>query len=531
MDKGINLKEKLLKQTRQAQDYMLEIYFFMLVVVYPFFMKDGYFEIGAAKYFFFRNVSLLIIAVMTPLAVVAFLCRRRRHENLVKSFSGYLKKLSVTDWFVYGYFFIVIVSYLLTPYRDKAFLGAQGWYMGLVSQFIFVLIYLMFSRCFKWENNLLYAVFISSGVVFLLGILNRYSIYPISFKVKSPEFISTLGNINWFSGYWTVFAAIGIMFYWNAGGRVLRAAAGIYVVICFISGMTQGSQSAYIAIVIILMLLFWLSFQANQKMYRFLEICGLFALSGQIARLLRYVPGAYMNYDDGLVKAFTNTGLTLYIGIGMIALYLLFYYLVEHKGMQISDYKVFRWVMVIVAAIILLTYIALIAANTHAGGGIAWLADKPNFVFNDKWGNARGVTWSAGLLAYKNMTLVQKLVGVGPDCFAEYVYTIPALADRINIRFGESRLTNAHNEWITTLVNYGALGFICYLGIFISAFSRFIKKAPVKTGLYLCAAGICTYAVHNIFSFQQVLNAPFVFLLMGIGEGLIREEKINNNFP
>lgn len=534
MDKSKNLnifKERLLKKVEQAQNYILEIYFIMLVAVYPFYMKDGYFEIGTAKYFFFCNISLLLIAFIAPMATIAFLCRRKKHENIAKSFSEYIMKLSATDLFMYGYLVIAIISYLLTGYRDAALLGADGWYMGIVSQLIFVLIYFMFSRCFKWNNNLLYIVFISSGVVLLLGILNRYSLYPISFKTKSPVFISTLGNINWFSGYWAVFAAIGIMFYWNVKGRLLQVAAGVYVVICFVSGMTQGSQSAYIAIAVILMLLFYLSFQSNQRMYSFLEICGLFALSGQIARLLRYVPGTYMNYKDKLADIFTDTGLTLYIGVAVIAFYLLFRYLAEHKSLRISEHKVLRRGLVALAGVLLLAYIVLTAINTCVDGGISWLADNPNFVFNDEWGNARGVAWSVGLLAYKDMALIQKLVGAGPDCFAEYVYTIPELAERIYMQFGESRLTNAHNEWITTLVNYGALGLICYLGIFISAFSRFIKKASTKTALYLCAASICTYAVHNIFSFQQVLNAPFVFLVMGIGEGLIREEKINNNFP
>lgn len=524
-----NWTERLLKPTGRFGNYILKIYFLILMVVYPFYMQDGYFEIGAVKYFFFRKISLVIMSIMAPVVIIIFLCSSKAQEDKKKTVLEICRRLSVTDLFVYGYLLIVLISYLFTDFRGKALWGADGWYMGLVSQLIFVLIYFMFSGYFRWNNDMLYVVLGGSGLVFLLGILNRYSIYLIPIAVKAPEFISTLGNINWFCGYWSVFAPLGVMLYWNSRKGWQRFTVGTYVVICFISGMTQGSRSAYLALAGIFCLLFYLSFQENQKMHRFLEICGLFALSGQIARLLRYLPGFNMNYEDELVSIFTDTGLTLYIGAVVLAIYLLFHYLTELKGCMIERYKILRLCAMAVITVIFLVYIILTIANTCVPDGITGLADKQAFIFNDKWGSSRGATWICGMLAYRDMTPIQKFVGVGPDCFAEYVYAIPSLAERIYMRFGDSRLTNAHNEWITMLVNLGALGVICYVGIFVSAFIRFLKKAPEKTFLYLCAASVLAYMIHNVVSFQQVLNTPFVFLIIGIGEGILREDRAENN--
>lgn len=524
-----NWKERLLKQTGQSGNYILKIYFFILMVIYPFYMQDGYWEIGAVKYFFFRNLSLLVMGIMTPVVIINFLCSRRTWGHKKESVLEYCRRLSVTDLFVYGYLTIVLISYLLTDFRSKAFWGEDGWYMGLVSQLIFVFIYFMFSKYFRWNNDMLYAVLGSSGLVFLLGILNRYSIYPIPIQTKSPVFISTLGNINWFCGYWTVLAPLGIMFYRNSREGWQRAVAGVYVAICFLSGITQGSRGAYLALAGIFILLFCLSFQENQKMYRFLEICGLFALSGQIARLLRHLPGFIINYEDELANVFTNTGLTLYIGAAVLACYMLLRYLAEHKGYLIARHKALRLCVITLIAVTVLVYIILTIVNACVPGGVAGFADKQAFIFNNKWGSSRGGTWICGLRAYGDMTLIQKLVGVGPDCFAEYVYAIPELAWHIYMEFGEFRLTNAHGEWITMLVNQGVVGVICYAGIFISAFIRFIKKAPEHTFLYLCAASVWTYMIHNIVSFQQVLNTPFVFLVIGIGEGILKEDQAEND--
>lgn len=521
-------KERLLELAVQTGNYIIKIYFLILMIIYPFYMQDGYREIGAVKYFFFRKISLLIMGIMAPVVLIIFLCSKNAHGHKMKTALERCRRKSVTDLFAYGYLLIILISYLFTDFRGEAFWGADGWYMGFVSQLIFVFIYFMFSGYFRWDNDMLNLVLGSSGLVFLLGILNRYSIYPIPIPVTAPGFISTLGNINWFCGYWSVFAPLGITFYWNSREGWQRFAAGVYVALCFISGMTQGSRSAYLALAGIFVLLFYLSFQENQKMYRFLEMCGLFALSGQIARIMRYMPGFTMNYEDELGSIFTDTGLTLYIGAIILALYLLFHYLEEHKGCMIVRYNILRRCVMIMIVAALLVYIILTIVNTCIPGGIAGLADRQTFIFNDKWGNSRGITWICGLLAYKYMTPIQKLVGVGPDCFAEYVYGIPELAERIYMAFGDSRLTNAHSEWITMLVNQGALGVICYVGIFVSAFIRFLKKAPEKTFLYLCAASVLAYMIHNVVSFQQVLNTPFVFLIIGIGEGILREDQEEN---
>ena len=58
---------------------------------------------------------------------------------------------------------------------------------------------------------------------------------------QTPTFISTLGNINWFCGYWAVLCPLGVAFYWKSESRGQRIVAIIYTIIAFVSGVTQGS--------------------------------------------------------------------------------------------------------------------------------------------------------------------------------------------------------------------------------------------------------------------------------------------------
>ncbi len=498
------------------------------MVVYPLYLdgRNGYQDIGNTKYYFFRNVSMLVLAMLFLLLLLDLL-QSCRIKTIAGEMNRHYKNLSVTDWFVYGYLVAVLLSYAFTAFKKEALFGADGWYMGLVSQLIFIAVYFLFSRYFVWKDSFLYITLVGSGLVFLLGILNRYSIYPIAVYGQTPTFISTLGNINWFCGYFAVLCPLGIAFYWKSQNRLQRTIAGIYVVIAFITGVTQGSSSGYLALLGVFLFLFALSFRENEDMKRFLEICLLFGISCQMARAMRYLPGFTLNYEKDISILLTDTNLTLYMVVVCGVLYAAFVYCCSHKNLQINRQKWLRFLVLILAAVVLVGSIVLLIGNTCLEKGLFGLKGNSFFTFDRNWANSRGGTWISGALAYKSMSPVKRLIGVGPDCFASYLYAVPELAQRVYEQFGNSRLTNAHNEWLTVLVNTGALGLCCYVGIFLSAIWRFTQKAKLQPMLYLCALCIFSYMMHNAVSFQQILNTPYVFLLLGIGEGFARKaEKV-----
>ena len=146
------------------------------------------------------------------------------------------------------------------------------------------------------------------------------------------------------------------------------------------------------------------------------------------------------------------------------------------------------------------------------------------FTIDEDWGNARGTTWRTGVDAFVSMPVLNKLVGIGPDCFYLYAYSNGDIALRLYHVFGEARLTNAHNEWLTILVNMGILGLLSYAAVFLSAIYRQIKEGEKKALLLVSAVCIISYTVHNMVSFQQVICTPVVFFLIGFGENLIRND-------
>ena len=98
---------QLKKIITEIGNSILTAYFLVMMAVYPFYIKNGYREIGNVKYYFFRNVSLVMVGMMLIIAVCIFLLQRKE-----VSVTAHYKRMSGTDWFVYGYFISLLLSYL-----------------------------------------------------------------------------------------------------------------------------------------------------------------------------------------------------------------------------------------------------------------------------------------------------------------------------------------------------------------------------------------------------------------------------------
>ena len=520
-------------------------YFLVIAAIYPFYAPGGYTHIGEVKFELFRNVSLVTLAVAAVVILLSVVIRRD-WEWVIRNY----RQMSVTDWFAYGYFVMIMLSYLCSSYKEDALWGVEGWRMGVITQMIFIVIYFLFSRYFHCDLRWIGVWLSAAAAVFLLGICNRYSFYPIAIEGQTATFISTLGNINWFCGYWSVTAPLGITLYWCSDRIRIRIAAGIYSVIAMLSGVTQGSESAYLVFAAVLIILFVLSFHSAARMYRFLELWMMFAGSCMLAKLLMRLPGFEFNYMPGGED--NSLGVTGTLLFGNVAVWIflvtlacyIFLRIAQGRGLlQIADYmeKHSRFKGMVTAAVIAAFGIAgIILLNVsgafdqsgvqHAAEVQGMTVDADNFktVFRNDWGNGRGAAWNSGINAYQSMNTLHKIVGVGPDCFADYVYSMPELADRLVEQFSNRRLVNAHNEQLTILVNNGTAGWLCFAGLFLTAFVRYIRKARSQPMLYLCAVSMLAYTMHNLVSFQQILSAPYIFIVTGIGEKIYRSTAEGN---
>lgn len=498
---------------------------FLLMGIYPLYYENKYFNMGDAKWHFFKTVSyifVVVIAILFIFYISALACAKKFKEYV----ENVKNSLVTTDYFVLAYLFFCIVSTILAPDKKVVIFGYEGWYMGLAAQFGFVMLYLLVSRFWKWDSLAVLFYMSVSTLVFFFGIIMRFRIDPMEMYIGLQEmhirnFISTLGQTSWYSSYMTIIYPISMLAYWLCKETWQRITFGIFTAIGFMTAVTQNSDSAYLALVGIMFVLFWVSMEDNIRFLRFLEIImmalGSFVFMGvcQLSFPERRV------YLDKLSTFMSQDILIKYLLAASILLYVCFYMLNKNGLLNVRKFAVIRYVFLVILLLGVMGGIAYIYANTTGMLPENLRTDNNYLLFDDTWGNNRGLSWRSAVGTFMQCDWMRKLFGAGPDSFASLVYQY--YGEPLRAMWGENTtLTCCHNEWLNAIINMGVFGGIAYFGIFIAAFFRYMKMGKTYPEVYAIAMSVIAYILHNVFCYQQIICTPIIFILMGVAEAIIR---------
>lgn len=511
------------------------IYMIAMLVILPFYNQDGFKHIGTDKSVFFRTWGNRLMAAALCLAAVFCIVKRinlavQKEKISVRKLA---KRFLVTDYFAAGFGIAVVLSHFCSMYRSEAKWGAAGWFMGTLPQLILVGSYFLVSA--GWEPNriLPFLTLPVSAVVFLLGIVNKFGVYPIDMKVKNPGFISTIGNINWFCGYLVVvlFFAIGYFIFEDEMKKWLRILFAVHITLGFAALETQGSDSGILALGIMLVVLFCFSSRDSERLFRFATAVFLLASCGLIIWIIRKkeIWKVLLSTADRGTELLTNSIFAFIFFAGALAL-LIVSVILKRKEIPVKILHSLSRILAGLMILILAGYVIFLWQNTVKQGAIGeklGLRDQSAFVMKPEWGSNRGATWGAGAMVFAEQNLVHKLVGVGPDCMSAYIYSDGSekLVDLVTTTFGTAKLTNAHNEWLTILVDEGILGLITFAGMIGTAVVLYLRRGSKNAMACACGLAVLAYTVNNIFSFQQSMCTPTMFIFLGIGAAWLRAEK------
>ena len=155
-----------------AGNYLTTVYLILMFCVYPFYMEEGYTNIGEAKNRFFLCVSLAAFLIL--LSVFVLQTVRRQGAYFID-----WDLISYRDLLLLIYMTMLFLSYVFSPYKEEALWGTEGWYMGCIPLLLLCGLSFLLSRLWSGRKGILYGIIAASGIVFFLGICNRFSFYPI----------------------------------------------------------------------------------------------------------------------------------------------------------------------------------------------------------------------------------------------------------------------------------------------------------------------------------------------------------------
>lgn len=471
-----------------------------LSVVLPLYTGGTYWKLGDTKYILFRNMALFCVGIWLAVSVVETIRRRK-------------VKLSAMDVWMLCYGAAVVLSALLSHYRDTAWLGYNEWYMGAMTQLLFVGIYFFVSRSYDGRKFSLLLGEAGSFLVMVIGFCHRLGLDPTGLMAgygagdwEYSHMLSTIGNINWFCGYCSVVLVFPLAGYLKGEEKREWMPAYIVSVMCLALLMVQGSDTGILLAAVCLFVCLILGVNDGKLLKRTIALGTGVCFWLQIYGLLVWRLG------DSAMEAIPVDGycrtLTRWRGwwvLGLAGLGLCMW--IDRLRRRDRQRTVKR------------ISIAVLALVTGAGVvGVLFFAFRGSF--EGGWGNGRGALWSLTLQGFWQNGVLQKLFGVGPDCFAEYIYSVflPERMPELGGRWAGTIFANAHNEWLNHLLNLGIAGMGCYLGIFVVGLRRYRGYLPGVMALIL-------YGVVSLTGFQQVLSTPCLFLALGIAESVRRTSK------
>ncbi len=528
-----NRREEFLKTVCQ-------IYMVAVLVVLPLYYipGNGYYKLGDSKYYLYRNISLICMGICLSIQIisVARSCRMVKNRRIGQriwienhgqaeqcgSFGMFMRETMekavgwcrehsvVTAVCFYG--FCALLSAICSPYGRTAWIGEREWYMGAVTICLMAGGFLMAADYSGQCVRILYLGEAASVTVALIGLLQKLGYDPLGLlrgyvlgDWEYTHMLSTLGNNNWLSGYYSVMFPLSLSLFCKAVEERRKAASvllGVSNTLVVILLLLQGSDGGVMVACVTLWICFWSSRKKNglwEPLFVLLSgVCAGMLLWGKAMQSL----GTYdILLQDGIARKMAAWQGWLPLAVVCLLFCGIHYALPEKKKRALQTG-------------------ALCGSLLLAAGVIIWYILRlqgSNFV---EWGNRRGMLWQMAWQGFYRGDLKQKLLGAGPDCFAGYLGEIlpggTTLFDQGY--FAGSVFTNAHNEWLTTLINMGILGVVAYLAVFIAAFRKYRDDS-------FAVLLLLTYGVYSLISFQQVLNTPFFFLLLGICEATSREHK------
>ncbi len=532
--KNIRKKNKVTESVPESFEYFLRwllgalvsVYTVLILGVLPFYFEEGFTHIGTDKSTFFRTSTVHMSYFIGPVLalwlifwVIIAVMKKRKDASWKPDIQW-----SLPDTFALAYGVAVALSYLCTEYRETALWGTKGWFMGTLPHLTLVAIYFLVSRFQKGAKWMLYLTMCVSAITFVLGYLNRFDIWPLEMANSGlPNFISTIGNINWYCGYIVSVAFIGIGLFWLDKGEKqwYSTVLAVYTFVSFAALLTQGSDSGLFALVFVWAVMFVLSAKSEtpDKMKRFWCMVGLFALAGTFTWCIRFVFPERMNYTTGLGNLFTFTPMSLVI---MVLALTGWWYAGKQSSAKL--WQLASRAICIGIPLVIVVFAVLLTVNTLKPDSLGALSKSAVFTFDNQWGSSRGATWKLGAMCFAEQDGLHKLVGVGPDCMVEHLYKGRSEELRIALKeaFPSKRLTNAHNEFLTLLVNEGVLGLAAFAGLLFGLARRLLQNLDHNKYAAVCGLCLIGYIANNTWSFQQSLSVSTLFVIAGLGMCFLR---------
>lgn len=510
------------------------IYLAIILLIYPLYIHDGYYDILQVKFKFFWILTLAYTVIMLAFLLLHALTlkngmRKSLYFSLfIREEEGKKKPFLATDIPFFLLILIFLISMIHSGYIYETWWGSTGRYMGSFTWLLLFFAYFFVSRFYRFKK--IHLLFLSISIVlqaawgisdfFWMNLFHFFDL--VEEKSLWSTFAGGIGNINGYTSlmisYTGLFAGLYLgekKWKWSLLFLLMYA----YTLLAAFYGM---SDNVVFALFVLFLVLPFFCFGKKERLLNCLDLYLAFFLMMKFATF--FIPETGSSYNGGDKGFFLQLGFTTIPFLAIAVLGILRLVITKLKEESIG--KVLKPIYILVLISILLA-VAFVFYDANVSHHLSFLESYSNyFRFDDNWGSGRGFIWKMGLnYLTKKMPFSQVLLGYGPDGY------LMLTNDNYKVAISQSpyqAIDNIHNEYLNLLFTIGVIGLISYISLLLSSFKTlFTKNDKGEEGdfserVFPFAAGLCllcyvSQAVINI-AVPMVLPVIFILSFMGLGE-------------
>lgn len=415
-----------------------------------------------------------------------------------------------------------LIGVILTGAVDDAVFATYGRYTGYLMDIVYVLIICVAIMCGRQYRIFRYSIPLVVLPLGILAVLNHYNIDPLNiYGGREAEtlnrYISTIGNVDMFAVFMGVAFVYCGMLFCKEEKRAGQVFAALSAVIAQLSIFICSADSGYIGIIVFYVL--GLLFLKNRwQLLRYLMLGDVFMLTGAVLGYSEKKLTVYMPVDSitqNILDLNWCVNVFVILSVLIIALAIIF---MKKKDMvveaQVARVAIFTLYGILLVAVVTAFIVINRKENVDGSSFASFL------VLGTKWGSQRGYLWKMTIDGYKELSIPQKIFGVGSSNVAQLFWTQIDPYDNGIVQM----LDNAHCEYLQVLITHGAVGFVSQYGwiaVSLVVILRDIKRNEVSAVYaitiiaYLCSAFVG-------------LNVSYVVILLIVNLCYGRMNKVNS---
>lgn len=517
-----------IKESKKDFGKKSDIFICLMFGLFPLIIKD-YSDLTKTKYISFLCLTFLFLGAIFFSLGGMLLDGFKIKPKLRKSF------FYSPDFFLLLYLFFNIVSFLFSPYKGlKNFAGrssfwfGSGRYDGFFSLILYSFIFFILSNFGKLNNRHIIIVAIAVIIMCVIGIVqlcgyNVLDFYP-KFNGEITDFISTIGNIDMFSGLMCLFIPLLITSYimlenpkFTDGLLLFSGFVSVYITLEL--SVSSGKLAMFFV------LIFLLPFLLNNA-NKIIKVLNAFAMICFSMALNKIIVFSYMEELEK-TKIILNfdiiSALFIVFGVAFAVTGIIFKF--KKQTVKLNVIKV---IAIIEIVVFILFFVAESFSLFTIDKGNNAITSENSLSYeisgllrgevNDSSGSFRIGIWKSSL----DMGLDNPIFGTG---VGTYLKTFQEFIKGTELSQNIDLTDTAHNEYIHLFCTVGIVGLLSYLGFLLSLAIKSLGKILKNPYIIILGSAVLCYCVQAFFSFNIVIITPLFWICAGL---LYRETKEEN---